>query len=453
MPHHRLRTGLDLPLAGAAAGAPVELPDPELIAYHPLEFGTQIPTVLAQEGERVVAGQPLFASKAIPGLTFPAPVAGTVVEVRRGARRALTAFVMRPEPGAPEADVGPRHDPGAIRRLGADAVTAALLRSGLWAYLRTRPLNHIATPGTSPQSILVCGTETGPCQAGPDALIGPDEGPALQAGLDALAAFGAPVRLTTAPGHAHRAFSGLQGVEVHTFGGPHPSGDPAVQVNLVDPPRGARRVWWIRAHEVVLIGRLLLEGTFPARRVFSVAGAGAVAPRHVRTLMGAPLVHVVGAVVDGPVRWIRGSVLTGEAVDPSDFLSFYARTTHLLPEGVERSVLGWTAPQLGTWSAHRGFWLGLVGAAARRFDLRPGMFGGERAMIPTGALERVIQTPDLLPEQLFRSVAADDLEEAIKLGLLDISPEEAALLTYVCPSKVAYDQLLRRGLAQFEREG
>jgi Na+-transporting NADH:ubiquinone oxidoreductase subunit NqrA len=44
------------------------------------------------------------------------------------------------------------------------------------------------------------------------------------------------------------------------------------------------------------------------------------------------------------------------------------------------------------------------------------------------------------------------LEESLKLGLLDISAEEAALLTYICPSKVEYDVLLQQGLDQYVRE-
>ena len=47
---------------------------------------------------------------------------------------------------------------------------------------------------------------------------------------------------------------------------------------------------------------------------------------------------------------------------------------------------------------------------------------------------------------------ANDLEEAIQLGLLDMTREEAALCTYICPSKIEFGELLDKGLAQYEKE-
>jgi len=152
------------------------------------------------------------------------------------------------------------------------------------------------------------------------------------------------------------------------------------------------------------------------------------------------------------MRWIRGSVLTGEKVEAGEYMGTASRALHVLPETVEREILGWTAPRTGWFSYHRSFLSAFTGAGSRRWDLRPGRYGGERPIIPVGRYEGVVATPDIFPDQLFRSIAAGDLEESLKLGLLDISPEEAALMTYICPSKVEYDVLLRKGLDQYVRE-
>src|SRR5690606_25780772 len=102
-------------------------------------------------------------------------------------------------------------------------------------------------------------------------------------------------------------------------------------------------------------------------------------------------------------------------------------------------------------SFHRAFASGFT-RPSRRYDLRPGLNGGHRAMIPIGIYGGVVASPDILPEFLFRSIMAGDIEESIQLGLLDISEEEAALCTFVCPSKIEFDVLLRDGLETYAKE-
>ena len=79
-------------------------------------------------------------------------------------------------------------------------------------------------------------------------------------------------------------------------------------------------------------------------------------------------------------------------------------------------------------------------------------FTAAAVLVPIGIYDKVVATPDILPEFLFKSIVAGDLEEAIALGLLDISMEEAALCTYICPSKIEFDELLKQGLAMYEKE-
>lgn len=449
MAHHRVRRGLDLPIEGAAKGSPVEIGAPSHVAIVPTELGELSWRVLSTEGAAVKAGTPILGCKQLPGLQLVAPCEGTLREIRRGHRRVITHLVFDVA-GEGSIDL-PKHAPADVARLSREAVERILLGSSLWALLRTRPLDKVPTPGEVPQAIVIVGTESGPAMPGPDALLAAGDGPYLQAAVDALKVLTDGEVHVTGPEAAVPALDGLQRCQRHTFSGPHPSGDPAVQVSLLCPPAGGRKVWTIRAWDAVLIGRLLLDGAWPTRRTYAVVGTAAKAPRLVTTLAGAPLAHVAGEVAPG-ARWIRGSVLTGRAADAADYFTMGSRALHVLPEAVERELLGWTAPRTSAFSFHKSFLSGLLGAAGKRFDLRPGLYGGERPIIASNRYEAVVATPDLFPEQLFRSISAGDLEESLKLGLLDISAEEAALLTYICPSKVEYDVLLQRGLAQYERE-
>lgn len=446
--NHVIRRGLDIPIQGSASGHPVDLDPPTTAAYAPQEFPGVVPKPALKVGEAVKVGSPLFFHKHDPRIVFRSPVAGRVAEIRRGARRVLTDMVVERDGSEQESfKQWSAAELGAIERTAA---VEALLESGLWSALRTRPLDLVPNPATHPQAIWIGALETGPCQPGADVLLGDDDGDALQAAVDVLKVL-APVHVGTGAA-VPRAASALNGAEVHTFSGPHPAGDMGVQVNLTCPPRAGGEVWTLRAWDAVLIGRFLLSGRFPTDRIYAAIGAGVKQPRHVRTVLGAPLAHIVGETTTDDARWIRGSVLTGEAVDPARWATFGARAVHVLPTEVPRALFGWAMPQLARWSFHRAYLSGFMGAGTRTHDMRPGTFGGTRAIVSVGYYNKVVATPDILPDFLFKAILSGELEEAITLGLLDITLEEAALCTYICPSKIEFDEILREGLDLYRKE-
>lgn len=449
MPEFSLKSGLDLPIAGRAQGDVVDLPVPETVAYAPTEFRGLVPRIIEREGASVKLGSPLFHHKDDPRIVFRSPAAGTVEEVRRGARRVITDLVVRVS--GEDAEALPSWKISDLSSISREDALAAALGSGHWCALKTRPLDRMADPDVVPQAILVAATETGPLQPGAAQLMSDDDTEALQAALYVLKALtDGDVHFTTMAGYDGDAGASVAGAQRHRFSGPHPAGDPAVQVNLVTPPASGGVVWTVRAWDAVALGRTLLTGTFDARRVYAAVGTGVVEPRWVRTVLGAPLKHIVGDAHPGS-RWIRGSVLTGENVGEERWAGYHARAVHVLPEEVERDILGWATPQLGTWSYYRAFLSGFFKPSGPK-DLRPGVYGGHRAIVPIGIYRSVVATPDVFPEFLFKSIVAGDLEEAIRLGLLDFTQEEAALCSYICPSKIDFDCLLREGLDLYERE-
>ncbi len=446
---HVIKRGLDIPLKGRADGVPVSVA-PSRVAYCPTEFRGVIPRLEAREGDEVKAGSPVFSSKAHPEMKFLSPVAGRVVEIKRGRRRVIEEIILeRTGDGAVSFAT---HTLAALEKIGRDTARDQLLAGGLWPLLRTRPLDNVASPEVVPQSIVIGGMQTGPLQPGPEALLDDADADYVQAGAFVLRALtDGPVFLALAQGPAHPALAQVRGVEVHQFAGPHPAGDPAVQVNYLDPPRGTNQVWWLRAWEVALIGRLFLDGAFPTERTYAAAGPAVTTPRLVRTTLGAPAAGIVGATVDGAKRWIRGSVLTGAPIGPDGWGGFYDNAVTVIIDEVVREPFGWVAPQLHKWSSHRAFLAGFF-KASTPLDLRPALRGGVRALVPIEAYRNVIATPDIDPVFLFRSVIGGDIEESIQLGVLDLTREEAALLTFVCPAKIEYDVLLQQALTQYEKE-
>jgi Na+-transporting NADH:ubiquinone oxidoreductase subunit A len=88
----------------------------------------------------------------------------------------------------------------------------------------------------------------------------------------------------------------------------------------------------------------------------------------------------------------------------------------------------------------------------KRFAFTTNTNGAERAMVPMGMYERVMPM-DIQPTYLLRSLIVHDIEEAEKLGCLELDEEDLALCTFVCPSKYEYGPILRENLDMIEKEG
>jgi Na+-transporting NADH:ubiquinone oxidoreductase subunit A len=59
---------------------------------------------------------------------------------------------------------------------------------------------------------------------------------------------------------------------------------------------------------------------------------------------------------------------------------------------------------------------------------------------------------NILSTQLLKALATYDIELAIKLGALELAPEDMGLLSYVCPSKYDYQSLLQENLDLIYKE-
>ena len=453
MAHIVIKQGLNLPIAGGIseelAGKIVDLPQPTTVAYRPSEFLEFKPKMATKAGDSVKIGSVLFTHKDYPMVKFLSPVAGTVKEIRRAERRRITDIVV--EANGEGAEKFTTFDDASIDKITRAEAIEAICHGGMWPALRTRPLDLIPNPGSTPQWILISAFETGPLQPTVDTLLSGDDAIDFAMGVSALKAVanGALV-MATAHGSNHPALK-ASGLMTHTFTGRHPAGDMGVQVNHINPPKAGGEVWTIRAWDVALIGQLLRTGTFPTQRIYASVGAGAVTPRVVRTTLGAPISHITGETIDAPVRTILGSVLTGKAVDAGRWAGFGVRAIHSLPETVDSRMFGWTTPNTDEFSTWRTFLSGMFGSK-KKYDMRPGLWGGFRALVPMGAYQKVIATPDIMPDFLFRAMYAGDLQDAIRLGLLDITREEAALCTYVCACKSQIDVLLDDVLELYVKE-
>jgi len=445
----RIRKGLDLPISGIPDQQISPCPMPRHVALLGDDYVGMRPTMLVQEGDSVIKGQPLFEDKKNPGVFFTAPASGTVVAINRGERRVLQSVVIRIE-GEGEREFT-RHDATALATLTREAVQSQLLESGLWTAFRTRPFSKTPVPGTVPAAIFVTAMDTNPLCADPQPLILAQR-QAFDAGLTLL------TRLTEGKVHVCQASGGKLGghpqgqVTFNTFAGPHPAGLVGTHIHFLEAVSLTKQVWHLNYQDVIAIGKLFTTGQLCTERVIALGGPQMRHPRLVRTCLGADINELlVDETLEGENRHISGSVLSGRhAVGVQAYLGRFHLQVSVVKEGREKELFGWVMPGKEKFSITRT----TLGHFLRNklFNFSTDTNGGERAMVPIGNYERVMPL-DILPTVLLRDLLAGDTDGAQALGCLDLDEEDLALCTYVCPGKYEYGPVLREVLTRIEQEG
>jgi Na+-transporting NADH:ubiquinone oxidoreductase subunit A len=446
-----IKRGHDIRLAGRPDDAVIDAPLPAAVAIKPPDFRGIIARPDVEPGDAVKVGSPLFHDKQHEDVLFTSPVSGTVTAVERGARRAIQKVVVESDGRQDALSL----DPPALASADRGQVLDALKRSGLLAAITQRPLAVAPDPTVTPRDIFVPAIDTAPLAADCAVLLRGSED-AFRTGLQALS------RLTE--GNLHLCTDGalelpevenVDRLERHAFRGPHPAGNAGVHIHHIAPiAKRTDAVWVCPLQGVILIGRLFEEGRLVPDIV--VASTGSAAPRrtHVRTVLGAPLETVTGGRADHEARYISGNPLTGSPVGPDGCLSFMDTSVTVLPEHHGYKLMGWAMPRVTTASRSRTFpsaWLPALFAGRDGFTATTELHGGERAFIATGIYREVLPM-DVYPEFLMKSILADDIPEMEGLGIYELAEEDVALCEYICPSKIRWQEILRRGLDLIQRE-
>ena len=453
MPDFRITRGFDIKLAGRPLPDVSDCLDSAAVAVYPKEFPGLKQRLKVKEGDLVERGTELMENKRDQRFRLCSPAGGTVTSITRGERRLVEKILIQ---------IGLDERATEFRRYAADEMSGLdreeilnqLLNTGYISLLRQRPFSCIPDTEVIPKSIFVNGTNTGPFQADAKAVV-QDDPQAFQAGLDLLARLTAgAVHLCISDG-AGDTLRSARNVRVHTFSGPHPSGNTSVHISRIDPMVPTDVVWTARAVDVVLIGRLFLDGKLPVSRIISLGGPGVdgAACRHYRVRIGGDLEPLLRErLAEGEQRLVNGDVFSGSAMEKEHpCLRLQQSSITVLPEGRERRFLGWTMPGFNLLSFTRAVassWLG----RNKSWRLNTSTNGGVRALVLTGHYDRVMPL-NIMVDFLVRAVLAGDTDEAISLGILETDPEDFALCDFICPSKTEVQAIIRRGLRMIQEEG
>lgn len=446
---HKLKKGLDLPINGKPLQEVKVTKLPKRVALLGDDYVGMKPTMLVQVGDKVKLGQVLFTDKKQPEVKFTSPGSGTVVEINRGEKRIFKSIVIELE-GSDEITFQ-TYSEGELPNLTREKIVEILTESGQWTVLRSRPFSSVANPTNTPHSIFVTAMDTNPLAPDIEKVIAGKENNFIN-GLTVLSKLTDGKLYLCKKTGAKIPQPKIDSLVVEEFEGPHPSGNVGTHIHFIDPVGRKKFVWYINAQDVVSIGKLFTTGKIDVERVIALAGASVKSPQLVITRVGAAISDITsGELIEGENRIISGSVLSGRtAANDEAYLGRFHQQISVIKEERSRHFLGWLSPGFNLYSIKNIVLSKLI--PNKTFDFSTALHGGHRAIVPSGNFEQLVPL-DIIPTYLLRSLAVNDVEEAEKLGLLELDEEDLALCTFSCPSKLDYGPMLRENLTIIEKEG
>lgn len=411
----KIKNGLNIPLSGEPTGEIQSIPFPNRLALDLSSFETTLFKLIKKGGESVKVGEPLAYDKKCPERLFVSPASGIIKEVFRGVKRRLLSIVIETD----------------HKQTSFEGKKETLFEAGLAPHIRMRPGLRIAHPDRKPEAIFVKAIESAPFAPSPELQVEGYED-FFRAGIKKLKEF-APVHLVCREGSS--VFSNFD-AEMHTASGPHPIGNHSVHIAAIHPiTMNDQVIWTLNIMDVIAIGRWKLEEIYHTQRVISVAGDHG---GFYRVHSGTPL---AGLIEGEGSRVISGDPLMGVEVGLRGYLGFYHHTVCTIPEPEEkREFLHFLKLNRRGYTASKAY---LFRQKTAMLSTR--MHGEERAFIDGAIYDRVMPLP-IETMVLVKMLLTEEYEKGEALGLLGVHPEDFALPTYVCPSKVEMTEVVKEGL-------
>ncbi|MDR0428404.1 MAG: Na(+)-translocating NADH-quinone reductase subunit A [Dysgonamonadaceae bacterium] len=449
----KIKKGLDINLKGKPRKVTKNNISSEYYSVFPDDYTGFVPKAAVKEGDKVLAGSPVFFDKNRPDIKIVSPVSGEIVAVNRGEKRKLINVVVKADSLIEYKKFGEKD----VKNLSPESIKLALAEAGIFAFVKQRPYDIIANPKDTPRDIFVSGFYSTPLASDFEYILkGEEEN--FQTGLDALAKIsGGDVYLSVRPNVQSSALKHAKGVKMVEVDGLHPAGNAGVQINHIKPVNKGETVWTVNPQDVIVIGRFFNKGIVDLTRLISFVGSevNENARAYYPMILGAEIKELIkgNTTQSDDLRYISGNVLTGIQIPRDGSLHAFDNQITVIPEG-ERTheFVGWICPGFDKFSVSKTYPSFLVEALTKKeYTIDARLRGGRRAMIMSNEWDNVFPM-DILPEFLIRAIIAFDIDKMENLGIYEVAPEDFALCEFVDTSKMELQFIVRQGLDLLYKE-
>ncbi|MBR1775189.1 MAG: Na(+)-translocating NADH-quinone reductase subunit A [Bacteroidales bacterium] len=444
----KIPKGLDIHLYGEASKE-VKQTSESSFALKPLDCTGVTPKLLVDVGDKVQIGSPVFYIKQNPKVKFVSPVAGEITEVKRGAKRVIEEIRIKSDGSDNSVDFGKQ----SIAELTAEQIREKMWESGVWTLLRQRPYDIIPDADATPEYIIIKGFDSAPLAPDYNLLV-KGEKAAIQVGIDALKKLTSKTLYLSMNKETDEEIASLQNVEKKTFTGRHPYGNVSVQAEKISPINKGMRIWYVNLQDLIVIGRLFLDGKYYNKKIVALTGEEVKNPCYYEVIRGTNIATLVsGNVTDKNLRYISGNVLTGMRIEKDGYLGYYDNQITVIEEGNYKEGLGWMMPGLKKFSISKTFLRGFTAFCSKKpVHIDSNMHGSQRAYIFTGDFEKVMPM-DIYPMQLIKACLAKDIDRMEELGIYEVDAEDFALCEVIDVSKTDVQDIIRQGLNLMREQG
>ena len=426
-----LKKGHNLIIDGVPSKSIINVKDSNSILIHPSSIKNIKVKLLVKKGDSVKNGTPLFFDKKNEKVLFVSSCSGIIKDIVFGPRRVVEIIQIDND------------NKNESEKLNNNINKDNLLRSGLWTYIRQKPYSKIPHYTSSPKSIFLSAMPTEPFALDNKFLFNKFE--YLQKGIDSLKQiFNCPINIAV----SDDTFNSLNNVVLYTFNKLHPSGNVGIQIHHIDPIENSSDTrWYLTIQDVNRIGQFFVNGIYPNFKYYSVGGNASKNQGIYNTIIGTPIAHFQN--ISSNSRIISGDVLSGKEINNNSSLNFHDEILSIIKTDNNKEFLGWLMPGGNKYSLSNTFLSKIF--SNKKSILSTKKNGSIRTIIPMGNWDRMLPM-NILPEFLVKNILANDIEMMEKLGIYECSPEDFALCSFVCQSKVEVSMIIEKGLDIMEVE-
>ena len=437
-----VRKGLNLKLTGEAV---LETEGPKKssdYSVYPSDFHGIYPKLLVKENDLVKAGDILFYDKNSEKVKFASPVSGKIHEIVRGERRRVLEIKIKSD------GKNSYRKLSKVSNSDPTKIVDFLLDSGLWSFVKQRPYDIIADPGSNPKEIYISGFDSAPLSADYD-YVTAEEKKNITTAIDYLCKLTDGSVNVSLRKESKSFLRELSNINICNVRGPHPSGNLSTIINKTSPINKGDVVWTLNLPDLVIIGNAILNGRYNAERIIAISGSSVESPKYFKTKIGSSISSFLKIKHENS-RIISGNILSGTKLGPSGHLRHYDNEITVIPEGDDYDLFGWAKPIFDKFSFSRALtfsWL----FPNKKYDLNTNTNGEHRAFVVTGSFEQIFPL-DIYPMQILKACMYQDLDEMEALGMYEVSPDDFALTEFICVSKQPHQDIIRKGLDLMKKE-
>ena len=458
MSRFNLKKGYDLNLDGKPIEEIFEISAPDIVRINPNNYKYIKPKLLLKIDDSVQVGSPLFYDKNNTDTNYTSPCSGKIKNIEYGERRKILSIDIANDKEYTQIELE-KHKRllslSSIQNLDRESTKIIINESGMWPLIRQRPFSKIADISSNPKSIFIAMNPTYPLAGNQSFILESDNGEGFIEGIDALSNLtDGDINIILSEEQTPSLLNTIDGIKIHYFKGPHPSGNVGVHIHHIDPIASKEDVvWYVSAQNVSKIGKVFLNGKIDNTKIITIGGPGCDSPSYLKIYNGTPVKHIVQErelKIDDNCVLISGDVLSGSYADIDQALNCYDECFTILKNKNERHFLGWLLPGFKNFTLTNTYISRLLGSN-NKIDHNM-LNGSKRAIIPMGLWEKMLPM-DLLPNFLIRSILAQDIEDMERLGIYECSSEDFALCALICQSKIEVSQIIEDGLDLIYEEG